>query len=84
MSEPEEQRELSPFAQRAIEGMRAAVRAKWYEAAMGFFFRAVTNYQTGEACREAGFTDAALHFANRCAYYLAQGLYCLAQVESPK
>lgn len=74
--------ELPAFAQRAIEGMRQAVRQKWFEAAHGFLCRAVTNYQAGNACREAGFTDAAAYFATRSAYYIAQGLYCLGQMNA--
>lgn len=82
MKEPEEIAGLPPFARGFIQGMRAAVRDKWHEAATGFFLRAVTNYQTGEACRDAGFTDASIHFASRSVYYLAQGLYCLGQREA--
>lgn len=78
----EEIEELPPFAQRVIEGMRQAIRAKWHEAAMAFLLRTVTNYQTAEACKEAGFTDAAIHFAKRSVYYLAQGIYCLAQMNA--
>lgn len=82
MNEPEVMAGLPPFARGVIQGMRAAIRDKWHEAATGFFLRAVTNYQTGEACKEAGFTNAAIHFASRSVYYLAQGLYCLGQVEA--
>lgn len=82
MNEPEELAGLPPFARGVIQGMRAAIRDKWNEAATGFFLRVVTNYQTGEACRVAGFTDASIHFASRSVYYLAQGMYCLGQFEA--
>lgn len=84
MKEPENITGIPAIAKGFIDGMREAIRNKWYEAATGCFLRAVTNYQTAEACKEAGFTDAAVHFANRSVYYLAQGCYCLAQVEASK
>jgi hypothetical protein len=84
MGEPEDIAALPPIARGFIEGMQQAVRQKWHEAAVGFLLRAVTNYQTGEACRDAGLRDATIHFLNRSLYYLAQGIYCLGQSERYK
>lgn len=56
---------LPSFAQGIIEGMRAATKQKWLEAATAFFARAVINLETAKACQLSGALDASDYFAKK-------------------
>lgn len=77
MNYPETTDGLSPFARGVIQGMCAAVRDKWYEAAITFFSRAIANRAVSIECQVAGFSEARHHFEQRALYFIAEGFRCL-------
>lgn len=79
MIEPEDITGIPAFAQGVIDGMRQAIRQKWYEAAMTFLARAVINKDVAVTCGEAGFDEAMIFHRNKAAWLLAQALGCLGK-----
>lgn len=60
--------------------MHAAIRDKWYEAAITFFSRAIINRAVSIECQVAGFTEARHYFEQRALYFIAEGFRCLSEV----
>lgn len=78
--EPEDITGLPAFAQGMIDGMRQAVRQKWYEAVTAYFARAIINHEVAQACQCAGFHDANVYFAQKAIWLLAQGVDCYGKM----
>lgn len=78
VSEPEDITGIPAFAQGFMDGMRQAVRQRWYEAAMAFFSRAIINRAVSVECQVAGFNEARYHFEQRAHYFIAEGFRCLS------
>jgi hypothetical protein len=82
MSEPEDIVALPPFFQGVIDGMKQAIRQKWYEATTTYLARAVINHRVAVECRTAGFHDAGAYFTQKSIWLLAQGVDCYGKMLS--
>ena len=80
MSDPEDIAALPPFFQGVIDGMKHAIKEKWYEAVTTYFARAIINHQVSVECQTAGFNDASVYFAQKSIWLLAQGIDCYGKM----
>lgn len=76
MNEPEDITGIPAVYRGFVDGMRQAIKQKWYEAVTTYFARAIINSEVALACRDAGFHDASVYFTQKAIWLLAQGVDC--------